>query len=41
MKSSFTLGPRPEECSLEMEQPVKPDENGVYPVPIPGQTKML
>ena len=41
MKSNFMLGPKPEECSLEMEPPVKPDQNGIYPVPIPGRTKML
>ena len=41
MKSDFTLGPKPDECSFDMEPPVKPDANGVYPVPLPGQTKML
>jgi predicted dehydrogenase len=40
MKSNFTLGPKPEECRFDMEPPVKPDEKGIYPVPIPGQTKM-
>jgi len=41
MKSNFMLGPRPEACSFEMAPPVKPDKNGIYPVPIPGQTKLL
>ena len=39
MKSDFALGPKPEECSFQMEPPVRPDDKGVYPVPIPGQTK--
>ena len=37
-KSNFYLGPRPEECTWDMEPPVKPDANGVYPVRIPGKT---
>jgi len=41
MKSDFSLGPKPDECSFDMEPPVKPDANGIYPVPIPGQTRML
>jgi len=41
MKSDFTLGPKLEECSFDMEPPVKPDANGIYPVPIPGGTKLL
>jgi len=41
MKSDFTLGPRAEQCSFDMDPPVKPDERGLYPVPIPGQTKLL
>jgi predicted dehydrogenase len=41
MKSNFSLGPKPEECSFDMEAPVKPDANGIYPVPVPGVTKML
>jgi predicted dehydrogenase len=40
-KSDFVLGPKCEECSFDMEPPVKPDEKGIYPVPIPGQTKMI
>ena len=41
MKSTFSLGPKPEECSFDMEPPVKPDEKGNYPVPVPGVTQML
>jgi predicted dehydrogenase len=41
MKSNFTLGPRPEACTLDMEPPVKPDAAGIYPVPIPGTTNLL
>jgi len=38
LKSQFRLGP--EECDFNTEPPVKPDENGIYPVPIPGVTKI-
>lgn len=38
MKSTYKLGPA--ECSLDMEPPVKPDENGIYPVAVPGMTKV-
>ena len=41
MKSDFTLGPKCEECGFDMEPPVKPDEKGNYPVPVPGVTQML
>ncbi|MDR1479021.1 MAG: Gfo/Idh/MocA family oxidoreductase [Planctomycetaceae bacterium] len=37
--SNFVFKPTPEECVAGMEPPVKPDANGLYPVPIPGQTK--
>lgn len=37
MKSTYRVGP--EVCTWDMEPPVKPDEKGVYPVPIPGLTK--
>jgi predicted dehydrogenase len=36
LKSDFTFGPKPEACSFDMDPPVRPDENGIYPVPIPG-----
>ncbi len=38
-KSNYNLGPKPEECTWDMEPPVKPDEKGIYPVYIPGVTK--
>jgi hypothetical protein len=41
MRSNCALGPKPEECRFDMEPPVKPDEKGIYPVPIPGVTKLL
>ena len=37
MKSTYRVGP--EVCTWDMEPPVKPDDKGVYPVPIPGLTK--
>jgi len=40
-ESDFYFAPRPEECSFDMEPPVRPDADGVYPVPIPGVTKMV
>lgn len=39
-RSDFHFGPKPEECTWEMEPPTKPDGQGVYPVcAIPGLTK--
>lgn len=39
-KSDFHFGPKPEECTWDMEPPTKPDANGVYPVcAVPGLTK--
>lgn len=40
-KSDFSFGPRPEQCTLDMEPPVKPDATGTYPVAIPGKTRIL
>jgi len=40
-KSDFYYPPRPEECSLDMEPPVKPDANGNYSVFIPGKTNLI
>jgi len=37
-KSKFRFGPDPAECKDGMEPPVLPNENGIYPVPVPGQT---
>jgi len=36
LKSDFSLGPAPDACSFDMDPPVKPDPNGIYPVPTPG-----
>ncbi len=39
--SSFYYPPRPEECTMEMEPPVKPDATGIYPVFVPGETVLI
>ncbi|HID75616.1 MAG TPA: Gfo/Idh/MocA family oxidoreductase [Planctomycetaceae bacterium] len=38
MQSSHRLGPQ--RCSFDIEPPVKPDEKGIYPVPVPGMTTL-
>lgn len=41
-KSDFCYAPRPEDCRLDMEPPVKPGPDGQYPVfAIPGATKVI
>ncbi|MDW8309331.1 MAG: Gfo/Idh/MocA family oxidoreductase [Verrucomicrobiales bacterium] len=40
-QSDFAFPPRPEECRDDMEPPVKPGPDGRYPVPVPGQTRLL
>jgi len=40
MKSQYIAGPGPAQCSWDMDPPVKPDANGIYPVPIPGMMKL-
>jgi myo-inositol 2-dehydrogenase/D-chiro-inositol 1-dehydrogenase len=40
-KSDFCYLPKPEDCKLDMEPPVKPDEKGIYPVYTPGVTQLL
>jgi len=40
-KSDFYYPPRPEDCRDGMEPPTRPGADGSYPVPIPGQTKMI
>lgn len=40
-RSDFGYPPRPEECSFDMEPPVRPGPDGSYPVCIPGQTRLL
>jgi hypothetical protein len=37
--SKFVFKPAPEECVAGIEPPVKPGENGLYPVPVPGRDK--
>ena len=40
--SSFYYPPKPEDCRLDMEPPVKPGANGVYPVAFtPGVSQLL
>jgi predicted dehydrogenase len=34
--SDYYFPPRPEDCSLDMDPPVKPDATGSYPVFVPG-----
>jgi predicted dehydrogenase len=40
-KSDFYYPPKSEECTFEMDPPVKPGPNGQYPVYVPGATKLL
>ena len=40
LKSSFALGPKAEACSFDMAPPVTPGPGDLYPVPIPGATKL-
>jgi len=39
--SDFHYPPKPQDCTIDMEPPVKPGPDGRYPVYIPGQTKLL
>ncbi len=39
--SDFYYAPRPEEVRADMEPPVKPDKDGLYPAFTPGVTKFL
>jgi len=39
--SEFFYPPKPEEVSANMTPPVKPDAEGIYPVFVPGVTKLL
>jgi hypothetical protein len=41
MASDFFYPPRPEDVRKDMEPPVKPDAEGVYPVLIPGVSKLI
>ena len=40
-QSDFAYSPKPEECSFDMEPPVKLDEQGNYPVCVPGKTRLI
>ena len=40
-KSDFYYPPKPEDCHRDMEPPVKPGPDGIYPVYIPGKTKLI
>jgi myo-inositol 2-dehydrogenase / D-chiro-inositol 1-dehydrogenase len=41
-QSDFCYAPRPEECRADMEPPVKPGPDGIYPVAfIPGESKIV
>ena len=39
--SDFYFAPKPEDVRPDMEPPVKPDKDGIYPVYTPGVTKLL
>ena len=39
--SDFYFPPKPEDVRADMEPPVKPDAEGIYPVYIPGITKLI
>jgi len=40
-KSDFYFPPKPEECRVDMEPPVKLGADGSYPVYVPGKTKLI
>lgn len=39
--SDFYYAPKPADCRADMEAPVKPGPDGIYPVFVPGVTKLL
>jgi len=39
--SDFYFPPKPEEVHKDMEPPVRPDAEGIYPVYVPGVTRLL
>ena len=40
--SDYYHAPKPEDCSLDMEPPVKPGPDGIYPLPFtPGVSKLI
>jgi myo-inositol 2-dehydrogenase / D-chiro-inositol 1-dehydrogenase len=40
-QSDFYYPPKPQDCRDDMEPPVKPGPDGVYPTYVPGQTKLI
>lgn len=40
-QSNFGYAPNPEDCHDGMEPPVAPGDDGSYPVPVPGYTRLL
>ena len=40
VKSNLQFGPSPDEATLQMEPPTKPEADGNYPLPKPGITKL-
>jgi predicted dehydrogenase len=40
-KSGFSYPPTSGEINFEIDPPVKPDANGIYPVPVPGKSEMI
>jgi predicted dehydrogenase len=40
-RSDFYFEPRPEACTWDMQPPVTPDADGIYPVAVPGKTKTV
>ena len=40
-QSEFAYLPKPEDCREDMEPPVKPGPDGIYPVFVPGETRLL
>jgi len=41
MASKLVLAPGLESFTMDSDPPVTPDENGQYPVAMPGRTKVL
>ncbi|MCP4453394.1 MAG: dehydrogenase, partial [Planctomycetes bacterium] len=41
MASDFCYAPKPEACHDQMEPPTRLGPDGSYPVPVPGQTKII
>jgi hypothetical protein len=39
--SDAFYAPRAEDCSFDMEPPVRPGPDGSYPVFVPGRTRLL